>query len=144
MRIGVAWQRDKSGQAGELICIVVYVSTGLRAAAEAHLCKTFDASVVSELFGECVSAIEAASAGGTEQLHGIGPWNLIAALRLVLNCRAQPGCEARIRSLAPALEFFLQHDLVLSPELGATSASYVAQIGEPASATPQHVAPADH
>ena len=117
------------------------MSTGLRA--EAHLCKTFDASITSELFGQCVSAIEAASAGGTEQLHDIAPWNLIAALRLVLNCRAQPGCEARIRGLAPALDFFLQHDVEISPEIGLTSASYVAQIGEPGSAMPQHVAPAD-
>ena len=119
------------------------MSTGLRA--EAHLCKTFDASITSELFGQCVSAIEAASAGGTEQLEQLhdGPWNLIAALRLVLNFRAQSGCEARIRSLAPALEFFLQHDLVVASEVGVTSASYVAQIGEPASATLQHVAPAD-
>jgi hypothetical protein len=96
------------------------------------------------MFEECAAAIEAVFAGGVEQLQTVGNFNLVAAMRLVLNCRSQPGCEARIRSLATALEFCLQHDVGTLPEVGASSAQLAAQIGEPVCETAGHVVhPAD-
>ena len=102
-----------------------------------------EAIVGSGFFEECATAIEAVFAGGTEQLHDVGNWNLTAALRVVLNCRSHPGCEARIRSLATALEFCLQHDLECAPEIGSSSAAVAAQIGEPVCAPADSCAPAD-
>lgn len=90
-----------------------------------------EAIVASGLFEECAAAIEAVFAGGTEQLHDVGTWNLVSSLRVVLLCRTQPGCEARIRSMATALEFCTQHDLACAEEIGTTTATFAAQIGEP-------------
>ena len=95
--------------------------------------------VGSGVFEQCAAAIEAFSAGGTEQVHHVGNYNLTAALRIVLMCRSHPGCEARIRSLATALEFCLQHDIGQAPELGGNTAALAAQIGELVRATARHV-----
>ena len=96
--------------------------------AEAHR-PDLEAIVASGMFEECAAAIEAVSAGGVEQLQTVGIWNLIAALRLVLNCRSGIGCDARIRSLARALEFCIQHDIGQAPAIGVSSAQLAAQIG---------------
>ena len=95
--------------------------------------------VGSGVFEPCAAAIEAFSAGGTEQVHHVGNYNLTAALRIVLNCRSHPGCEARIRSLATALEFCLQHDVGNLPEVSGSTATIAAQIGEPVCTTARHV-----
>ena len=100
---------------------------------------SLEAIVARGIFEECAAAIEAVSAGGTEQLQTVGVYNLVAAMRLVLNCRSHPGCEARIRSLATALEFCLQHDRASASELGVSSAQLAASIGEPVCATARHV-----
>ena len=95
-----------------------------------------EAQVAAGIFEECVAAIEATAAGGSEQLYDVAPWPLYGALRVVLYCHSHPKCEARIRSLATALDFCLAHDLVCVEEISLTTASLAASIGEPASATP--------
>ena len=98
-----------------------------------------EAIVGSGVFEECAAAIEAFSAGGVEQLQAVGNANLVAAMRLVLNCRSHPDCEARIRRLVTGLEFCLQHDVGHAPEIGASSAAMAAQIGEAVCATAEQV-----
>ena len=119
-----------------MLFVLAYINAAFEA--KAHR-PDLDAVVGSGIFEECAAAIEAVSAGGTEQLHDVGNYNLVAAMRLVLNCRSHPGCEARIRSLATALEFCLQHDVAPLPEIGASSAQLAAQIGELVCATVRHV-----
>ena len=111
-----------------------------------ELCKCFqgqahrpdiEAIVASGLFEECAAGIEAIADGRTIQLHDVAGNPLMWALRVLLNCRSHPTCEPRIRGLATALEFCLEHDIVLTPEIFATTASIAASIGEPASATAQ-------
>ena len=97
-----------------------------------------EAIVTSGFFEECAAGIEAAAAGGTEQLHDRAGWPLLVALRTVLNCHSHPKCKARIRRLATALEFCFDHDKVLVIEIGVTTSSLAASIGESASATVQH------
>ena len=87
-----------------------------------------EAIVTSGLFDECASAVAAVAAAGVEELHDTNHVALLSSLVMLRNCRSQPGCEAKIRRLAPALAFCLEHDLDLSEQLGMTTASYAAQI----------------
>ena len=89
-----------------------------------------EAIVASGLFEECVSAVVAFAAAGAEGLHDTSHTSLGMTLNVLRNCHQQPGCEARIRSLAPALGFCLENDLDYMEQLGITSASYAAQICE--------------
>ena len=87
-----------------------------------------EAMVASGLFDECASAVAAVAAAGVEGLHDTNHVALFILLALLRNCRSQPGCEAQIRRLAPALAFCLEHDLDWMEQLGITSASFAAQI----------------
>ena len=87
-----------------------------------------EAIVASGLFDECVSAVAAVAAAGVEGLHDTNRMALINSLPVLRNCRSQPGCEAKIRRLAPALAFCLEHDLDYLEQLGITTGSYAAQI----------------
>ena len=87
-----------------------------------------EAVVASGLFDECASAVAAVAAAGEEGLHDTNHNALLCSLGALRICRSQPGCEAKIRRLAPALAFCLEHDLDLHEQLGITTASYAAQI----------------
>jgi hypothetical protein len=87
-----------------------------------------EAIVTSGLFDECASAVAAVAAAGVEGLLDTNHSALFHSLCLLRNCRSQPGCEAKIRRLAPALAFCLEHDLDNAEQLGMTTASYAAQI----------------
>jgi hypothetical protein len=87
-----------------------------------------EAIVASGLFDECASAVAAVAAAGVEGLQDTDHAALLDSLALLRNCRSQPGCEAKIRRLAPALVFCLEHDLDFMEQLGVTTASYAAQI----------------
>ena len=87
-----------------------------------------EAVVASGLFDECASAVAAVAAAGVEGLQDTDHATLLSSLALLRNCRSQPGCEAKIRRLAPALAFCLEHDLDSMEQLGMTTASYAAQI----------------
>lgn len=92
-----------------------------------------EAIIVSGLFEECSKGIEAIAAGGTEQLHNVAVYALYFALKMWLNCHSHPKCEARIRSLARALEFCIEHDIEGSKAMCVTTAAIAASIGEPQS-----------
>ena len=87
-----------------------------------------EAMVASGLFDECISAVAAVAAAGVEGLHDTDHTALLGSLTLLRNCRSQPGCEAKIRQLAPALAFCLEHDLEYMEQAGMTTGSYAAQI----------------
>ena len=87
-----------------------------------------EAVVASGLFDECASAVAAVAAAGVEGLHDTNHAAFWCSLALLRNCRGQPGCEAKIRRLAPALAFCLEHDLEHMEQLGMTTGSYAAQI----------------
>ena len=89
-----------------------------------------EAMVASGLFDECASAVAAVAAAGVEGLHDTDHQALSGSLMLLRNCRGQPGCEAKIRQLAPALAFCLEpeHDLDFVEQLGQTTGSTAAQI----------------
>ena len=87
-----------------------------------------EAMVASGLFDECASAVAAVAAAGVEGLHDTNRVALLGSLCVLRNCRSQPGCEAQIRRLAPALAFCLEHDLDHMEQLGITTGGTAAQI----------------
>ena len=119
--------RGKAGRAGYvLMCIV-------------NWCKLFhgqphrpdlEAIVASGLFEECANGVASFAAAGVDGLGDVNHVALGWALTILRTCRQQPGAEARIRSLAPALRWCLEHDLDWLEQLGMTTGSYAAQICE--------------
>ena len=87
-----------------------------------------EAIVASGVFDECASAVAAVAAAGVEGLHDTSHSALFQSLVILRNCRSQPGCEGKIRRLAPALAFCLEHDLDFGEQIGMTTGSYAAQI----------------
>jgi hypothetical protein len=88
------------------------------------------ACVASGLFDSCLEAIRAVAAAGVDGLQDTHHGALYYALTMVRICRAQPGCEDRIRSAADALGFCLMNDLDQIADLGVTTGAMAAQICE--------------
>ena len=86
------------------------------------------ACVASGIFDMCTEVVSAVSSAGEGGLQDINHSVLGYALRIVMACQAQPGCEAKIRSTAGALAFCLEHDLDCAKEIGATTGTYAASI----------------
>ena len=89
-----------------------------------------EAIVASGLFEECASGVASFAAAGVDGLGDVDHAASYHALVVLRTCRQQPGAEARIRSLAPALEWCLEHDLDCAEQLGYTTGSCAAQICE--------------
>jgi hypothetical protein len=127
-RSGLLYSQSISrGDAGKAwaTCAVVSFSKGFSGQPQR---PDLEAIVASGLFDECASAVAAVAAGGVERLHDTNHAALSMSLAVLRNCRSQPGCEAKIRRLALALAFCLEHDLDFLGQLGLTSASYAASI----------------
>ena len=87
-----------------------------------------EAIVASGLFEECACGLASFAAAGMDGLSDVDHGALFCVLCILRNCRQQPGAEARIRSLAPALRWCLEHDLDVIKQVGMTTGSYAAQI----------------
>ena len=61
-------------------------------------------------------------------MHDTDHQALCQALAQLRTCRSQPGCEAKIRQLAPALAFCLEHDRDFIEQIGQTTGSTATQI----------------
>ena len=87
-----------------------------------------EATVASGLFDECASAVAAVAAAGVEGLQDTNHIALLGSLCVLRNCRSKPSCEAKLRQLASALAFCLEHDLDCMEQIGVTTGVYAAQI----------------
>jgi hypothetical protein len=105
----------------------------------AEMCKHFSggvsrpdlaACIASGLFDLCLEAITAVAAAGVDGLQDTHHGVLYFSLSVVRICRAQPGCEGKIRSAADVLAFCLMNDLDQIADLGATTGAVAAQICE--------------
>ena len=84
--------------------------------------------LTSGLCDLCIEAVAAFAAAGVDGLRDTNHVALYQALSTVRNTRTQPGCEAKIRSVASSLGYCLMHDLESIQDIGATSAGTAAQI----------------
>ena len=94
------------------------------------------ACVASGLFDLCIEAIKAVAAAGVDGLQDTHHCALYYVLSVVRTCRAQPGSEGRIRSVADALAFCLMNDLDCVVDIGVTTGAMAAQICENPYAAP--------
>jgi hypothetical protein len=128
------WVSISRGEAGQAYVVLN---------ANAYICKVFTggasrpdlaACVASGLFDLCIAAIKAVAAAGADGLQDTHHGALYVTMGIVRACRAQPGCEGKIRSAADALAFCLMHDLDYVVEIGSTTGGSAAQICENARA----------
>eukprot|EP01046_Picozoa_sp_COSAG06_P006348 COSAG06_NODE_297_length_18026_cov_50.901545_9_plen_234_part_00 len=110
-----------------------------------EMCKHFSgevsrpdlaASITSGLFDLCLEAITAVAAAGVDGLQDTHHYALYIALTAARICRAQPGCEDKIRSASDALAFCLMNDLDCFIDLDITTSATAAQICENPCAAP--------
>ena len=119
--------RGKAGWGGRVLCTItnwVRLFNG-----QSHR-PDLEAIVSSGLFEECASGVASLAVAGVDGLGDVNHESAICALTVLRYCRQQPGAEARIRRLAPALKWCLEHDLDYMEQLGITTGSYAAQICE--------------
>ena len=119
--------RGKAGRASKLLQCIIETCKALSGEVSR---PDLAACVKSGLFDLCLEAIRAVAAAGVDGLQDTLHNVLYGVLSLVRACRAQPGCESKIRSAAHALDFCLMHDLDLVQEIGGTTAATAAQICE--------------
>ena len=120
-------QSISRGDAGKA-CAIAAMGNWTRAFAGQLQRRDLEALVASGLFDECANAVAAVAAAGVEHLHDTDHNALGFSLVMLRYCRSQPGCEAKIRQLAPALAFCLEHDLDCMEQIGSTTARFAAQI----------------
>lgn len=87
-----------------------------------------EAIVASGLFEECACGVAAFAAAGADGLTDTNHMTIVFVLATLKNCNDQPQCEARIRSLAPALAWCLENSLAYCEPLGLTSGATAVQI----------------
>ena len=121
----VSISRGKAGRAGRLmvgLSVVLKSFTGQIARPDLAAC------ISSGLFAMSVEAVAVFAAAGKSGLGDTDHYVVYQALAFLRNCRAEPGCDATIRSVAPALAFCLEHNLDCMEELGVTTQSNAAQV----------------
>jgi hypothetical protein len=123
----VSITRGKAGRGCDLLHAITYIFKSF--AGEVSR-PDLAACVASGLFDLCLEATKAVVAAGVDGLQDTHHGALYMAMSLVRTCRAQPGCEAKIRGAADALAFCLMNDLDYMVELGNTTAAAAASICE--------------
>ena len=86
------------------------------------------ACVSSGLLDLSVEAVVAFAAAGVDGLGDTDHCAVYSALGFFRYCRAEPGCETKIRSVAPALAFCLENNLDLMEDLGMTTQGNAASV----------------
>ena len=117
--------RGKAGRAGRVLqCLgqVIKCFAGQAARPDVAAC------VSSGLFELSLEAVAAFAAAGVDRLVDTDPGAVYHALGCLRYCRAEPGSELKIRSVAPALAFCLEHNLDLAEQVGATTQANAAAV----------------
>ena len=124
------WVSISRGKAGRAYFAIRAVSDTCKALSGDTSRPDLAACVASGLFDLCLEAITAFAAAGVDGLQDTHHGTLYVALSMLRICRAQPGCEEKIRSAAAALAFCLMNDLDVAVDVGMTTAATAAQICE--------------
>lgn len=116
------------GQAGRAYTVLNSLYQVCRAYAGQEARPDLEAFVSSGCFDFCVAIVEAFASAGIDGLldthHGV----LNASLCNVAICNTQPGCEGKIRSVATALTFCLEHSLDWAKDMGMATSGTAARI----------------
>ena len=121
----VSLSRGKAGRAGRVMLSLPNV---FRSFAGQVNRPDVVALVSSGLFELCVEAVAAFAAAGMDGLGDTDHYVVVSALGFLRSCLAEPDCEVKIRSAAPALAFCLENSLDDTEELGYTTQMCAAQV----------------
>lgn len=86
------------------------------------------AFVASGLFDQCIEVVSCFATPGVFRPDGASPLAIYSALAYLRNCRVHPGCEAKIRSIGPALAFCLENNLDVAAQAGLTTQGCAASL----------------
>jgi hypothetical protein len=124
------WVSISRGQAGRAYVLLIAITYIFKSLAGGVSRPDLAACVDSGLFDLCIEAIKAVAAAGADGLQDTHHGALYVTMSIVRDCRAQSGCEGKIRKSADALAFCMMNDLDFMVELGTTTAAAAAQICE--------------
>ena len=119
--------RGKECRAGAVLAPVVVVFRGFvgdSARPDLVACAS------SGCFELCIEALVAVAAAGTDGLCDTNHYLLGMALSVVQKMYQQPGCEAKVRGIAAALAFCLEHPLEVMKGIGISTDASAAAICE--------------
>ena len=116
------------GKAGRGYCVTQTLYDLTRIFAGQATRPDLDACVRSGLFEFCLDSIVAFAAAGVEGLQDTDHGMLLALLGYLAKLAGQPGCEAKIRGVASALAFSLEHSVDVMEELGWTTGAMAARV----------------
>ena len=86
------------------------------------------ACITLGVFDMCTEAIVAVASAGADGLHDVCRITTYCLFSILVKCSAQPECEAKIRSAAAALAFYLEHDLDVIQQVGNTTGALAAKV----------------
>eukprot|EP01043_Picozoa_sp_COSAG02_P027480 COSAG02_NODE_1624_length_11594_cov_6.314833_10_plen_141_part_00 len=121
-------QSISRGKGGRAAFALGAISNWLRLFAGQTQRPDVKAIVAAGMFEECVSGIASFAAAGVEGLGDANHYAVTTALTIIKSCTQGQVTEARIRSIAPALRFCLEHDLDFWEQIGVTTGAFAAQI----------------
>lgn len=121
----VSISRGKAGRARTLLYATYDVT---RCCAGQKARPDLDACVSSGLFDICVQMVVAFASAGAGGLQDTDHVALQFALSFVSKCSSYPGCEPKVRGVASALAFCLEHSLDTMEELGYTTGAAAAKV----------------
>jgi hypothetical protein len=116
------------GKAGRAHSVTAALYDLTRAFAGQATRPDLDACVRSGLFEFCLDSVVEFAAAGVEGLQDTDHCMSLVPLGFLPKMAGQPGCEAKIRGVASALAFSLEHSLDLLEELGWTTGAYAARV----------------
>eukprot|EP01043_Picozoa_sp_COSAG02_P056355 COSAG02_NODE_6671_length_3427_cov_2.969050_5_plen_168_part_00 len=87
-----------------------------------------EAGVASGFFDICIEMVAAFALAGADGVQDTNPNAIVCALRFLPLCARRPGCEAKIRGIAPALGFCLDHSIESMEELGNTTGAMATRV----------------
>ncbi len=118
----VSISRGKAGRGYWALHIMHEISKSFAGQAER---PDLEACTASGMFDICVEVVASFASRGVAHLQDTNHSVLFIALVIIGKCRAQPGCEAKIRGVANALSFCLkpEHSLAYNLDFGSTTGS---------------------
>ena len=115
----------KAGGVGTVLGVASFVARSMDGQAAR---PDVAACVSSGVFDVCLDVMAALEAGGAKGLQTVEHMGLYSTMSVVSRCCSHPGCEDKIRGVASALAFCLEHSLEYAEATGQTTGSLAAQL----------------
>ena len=119
------WQSISRGNFQNALSVVSQIPKAYATEADRQDKAAIISSGLFDLCLECVVEFEQCGVAGLGDTHHDVLYRVLA---LVMTCMDQPGCEAKVRSVASGLLFCVEHSLDLSKQMGMSTGTSAAMI----------------